>query len=149
MEVGMTREQHDYAAAVVGRISDAVTVPYRPVVLGGWAPQPNDCHNNVDTWAKANPGMTAIRGWVIDSGCTLAAHSVVRDAAGQLFDITPFHDEGMPRNFVEHLGDGESFRRMAAGMPQIIHSGIDQDDLPQQLEALGIAAHEYEGDELA
>jgi hypothetical protein len=78
----MTREE--YAAEVVARIRDAVTVPVKPVVTGDWTPQPNDCHNNVDAWVRANPGLTAVRGWVIDSNCTLAAHSVVRDANEQL-----------------------------------------------------------------
>jgi hypothetical protein len=129
---------HEYAARIVARIKEAVTVAFRPVACGEWAPQPNDCHNNVNAWVKTNPYLTAVRGWVIDSNCTLAAHSVVRDADGQLFDITPFRDERLIRRFIEHPGDEPSFREVTKGMSQIIYDTTDPNELAEQLATFGV-----------
>jgi hypothetical protein len=81
-----------------------------------------ECHDNVDVWLKSNPKHVAVRGWVVNASygadvVGLTAHSVVRDAAGTLFDITPVTDERIRPGmvFVPHLGDDASFHRLRSG----------------------------------
>jgi hypothetical protein len=57
------------------------------------------CHANASTWAENNEGWHAVRGWVVFDFTNIrlfprpyvhfAPHSVVRDANGKLWDITP------------------------------------------------------------
>lgn len=103
-----------YAAAVVARRDQAVSVPFREVLLAGWEPALNDCHKNVDAWVCANPGHTAMRGWLTEGATFIAAHSVVRAVDGQLFDITPVCDGELRPRFIEHTGDDTQFFRMVA-----------------------------------
>jgi hypothetical protein len=130
----MTREE--YEADIAGRVSRAVKVPFRRVAAGDWTPQPNDCHHNVDTWVKANVGLTAVRGWVVESVGSVTAHSVVRDHDGQLFDITPFRDETLRLGFIEHHGDGATFGRMKAAGTQIFCWTVDPAGLAEQMRTM-------------
>jgi hypothetical protein len=72
----------------------------------------------VDRWVEANPGTTAVRGWVTyaDYGIArgLAAHSVVQGTDGQLFDITPLESEYIrsTMQFIRHVGDEQTFFEM-------------------------------------
>jgi hypothetical protein len=102
----------EYEAGICARIREARVVPFRSVSIGDWHPKVAACHENVDEWVQANPGASAVRGWVIwwtggDEMFVLTAHSVVRDVKGQIFDITPLGDErqrpGM--HFIAHTGD--------------------------------------------
>jgi hypothetical protein len=70
---------------------------------------------NVDAWVQANPGSVALRGWVTYANFLVAigltAHSVVQDADGQRFDITPLEDENLRQGmaFIRHIGGGDAF----------------------------------------
>ena len=128
----------DYEASILARLDQAVRVPFREVSLNNWRPGHNDCHNNVDTCVAANPSCKAVRGWMIESTCSLTAHSVVRDTDGQLFDITPFTDDRLRLGFIEHEGDDAAFERMKAAGVQIFGPTIDSEELARYLEtALG------------
>lgn len=90
-------------------------MPFRQVSLGDWRPKVGDCHANVNIWVKANPGTTAVRGWVTYASFGIAigltAHSVVRDTDPRLIDITPLENEHnrSSMRFVPHLGDEDVF----------------------------------------
>src|SRR5882672_334123 len=86
-----------YEASVCHRLCQAERVPFQEVSLPDWRPSFDDCHGNVNRWVEANRGTTAVRGSVTyaDFGLAtgLTAHSVVRGADGQLFDITPLRSK--------------------------------------------------------
>lgn len=110
----------DYEASVCERLCQAAHVPFREVSLADWRPKVSDCHRNVDRWIEANPGATAVRGWVtyasFGPAIGLTAHSVVRGTDGQLFDITPLENESYrtitTMRFIPHLGDEQLFLSM-------------------------------------
>jgi hypothetical protein len=75
---------------------------------------------------------------MIESICSLTAHSVVRDTDGQLFDITPFRDESLRLGFIEHEGDNAAFDRVKTASVQILGPTVDSEELARYLEtALG------------
>jgi hypothetical protein len=104
-----------YEADVCRRLSQAEHIPFQRVSTEGWVLKVGRCHENADAWAKNNPGSVAIRGWVTYYGNIVAAHSVVQDSDGQLFDITPLEDEAthestrMNMRFIRHVGVDEVF----------------------------------------
>lgn len=108
----------DYEASICKRLEKAENVPFRSVSFPDWQPEIGDCHRNVDKWVEASRGASAVRGWIahvcygMEIG--LAAHSVVRGADGQLFDITPFGNEGVRKStrFIAHIGDDTTFFSM-------------------------------------
>jgi len=81
------------------------------------------CHINADTWAAHNDGWVAVRGWVVfdmtknpylrPPRIHFAAHSVVRDLNGKLWDITPIlASQAYP--FFPHPGTNEEFEDIIA-----------------------------------
>ncbi len=107
--------REDYITSICKRLGEAEHVPFKPVSSDGWNPEVAHCHRNVDKWVEANPGHTAVRGWVtyasFGNSLGLTAHSVVRDANGRLFDITPLENEyyRVNMNFISHVGDEQTF----------------------------------------
>ena len=109
----------EYEAAICERLPNAGVLPFKKVSVGNWEPVRNECHKNVDRWIAATPTHKAVRGWVTYKQCLvgdtlgleLTAHSVVRNEAGEFFDITPLHDERQrpSMRFVAHLGDEADF----------------------------------------
>ena len=126
-------DRADYEAAILTRLAQAVRVPFRQVSSGDWHPRPNDCHNNADAWVAVDASCVAVRGWLIESTCSLTAHSVVRGADGQLFDVTPFTDESLRLGFIEHEGDDAAFNRMKGAGVQIFGSTVDPEELAEYL----------------
>lgn len=126
-------DRAEYEATILARVGEGVRVPFRDVNIGEWKPLPNDCHNNVNTWVGARAGQTAVRGWLVESVCSLTAHSVVRNQDGILYDITPFRDESLRLNFIEHRGEEAIFNQMKALSVQIFGFVVDSDDLARQL----------------
>lgn len=117
--VGTRRE---YESRICERLAAAQPVPFRGVSIDGRHPEIGRCHENVDRWIQANRQCTALRGWVVyasygEGMLGVTAHSVVRDADGQLFDITPVSDERVRQGmlFVPHEGDDASFDTLRAG----------------------------------
>lgn len=115
----MTRDE--YETDVCSRRRDAEKIPYHAVGIGDWRPKVAECHANADAWVRANPRTKAIGGWVEyasfgEGTVALTAHSIVEDADGRRFDITPLYQENtsIPRyvQFVEHRGDDASFFAM-------------------------------------
>ena len=103
--------------------SKAQVVPYRPVMLDdGCLPRPNCCHDNVKAWVRLHPADRRVCGWVILTEGMLAAHSVVADKAGVLFDITPIDvDQSRQRlRFFAHPGDDTSFDAFAVNHATLI-----------------------------
>jgi hypothetical protein len=93
--------------ALCERRLSSILVPLRGVRFSnGEEPGYNVCHLNVARWVKENRECTPVRGW-LDSGGILDAHSVVADAYGTLFDITPLQLPGL--RFVRHLGTENEF----------------------------------------
>lgn len=106
-----------YEKNICDRMPRAETIPFcQANKKDGGPSRPNECHENVDAWVKDHPGYKAIRGWVTDAhfsdnSIRLTAHSVVQNADGKLFDITPLNNECLRGHmrFVRHLGDEASF----------------------------------------
>lgn len=75
------------------------------------APRRSDCHANAARWASENSEATPVHGWLIETDdghhIRLAAHSLLKDLAGNLFDITPTHPFDPP--FLIHNGGSEEF----------------------------------------
>ena len=87
------------AKSLYQRRHAAVVVPYEPRMMN-WEPVEHACHNNTDRYVRENPGCKTIRGWLVFDftlGASIGwppffrftAHSVVEDADGRLFDLTP------------------------------------------------------------
>jgi hypothetical protein len=119
MTEAATNSRREYEAGVCNRLDEAQAVPFEEVFIGHWRPLVAQCHENVDRWAQSHPEYTAVRGWVTyasfgDGMFGLTAHSVVKDAGGRLFDITPLEDESLRPGmlFVPHLEDDASFHRL-------------------------------------
>jgi len=127
----LARRLHDRcrAAAVVDYAEAAIE--------GAWQPDANQCHANTTTWASNNAGWTAVRGWVVFDFSKypvalfvprrlirFMAHSVVRDPAGKLWDITPA-TTSQPYPFFQHPGTDEEFedlitRRAITGVDHVL-----------------------------
>ena len=98
-----------YKRFLYQQIANAIYLPYRQVNVNGQSPQPNNCHWNAQTYEDENQGVECTRGWlVVDGGdlsleIILLAHSVVREADGNLYEITPIQS-CEPRPFLaSHL----------------------------------------------
>jgi hypothetical protein len=82
------------AARLFERRGEAIPVSRALIESGDWRPKPNDCHRNATMLCSLTPVYTAVRGWFAADYLDLGfykffAHSVVEDAGGNLFDITP------------------------------------------------------------
>ena len=73
--------------------------------LPTWQAEVARCHDNVDRWLLAHPGDQPVRGGLIQyemgESFSLAAHSMGRNLAGELLDVT-LEREVSPRRFIEH-----------------------------------------------
>ena len=111
-------DRQAYVNEICGRYAEAVHVPFDADRAAANQSEIQRCHENVDAWVAKHPEDSAVRGWVtwypVLDGVLLTAHSVVRGADGELFDITPLGDEsgraGM--KFVRHLADEATFEEM-------------------------------------
>jgi hypothetical protein len=122
MDNSSDQTRRDYEWQICERLSAAQVAPFKEVSIDDWRPEIGKCHENVDRWIEANPECTAVRGWVVyacygDGMDSVSAHSVVKDADGQLFDITPVSDERVRQGmlFVPHEGDETSFNILRSG----------------------------------
>jgi hypothetical protein len=87
-------------------------------IEGAWRPELNKCHEDATIWAAHNDGWEAVRGWIVfdlsDSFLAMqpeihfVAHSVVRDTAGKLWDITP-STISVDLRFLPHPGTDHEF----------------------------------------
>lgn len=114
---GVTGEYEHYLRE---RLPQAQLVPFRRVSFSdGSTPEIAKCHRNVDRYVQENPGTRAVRGWVTlvnhQVSMKFAAHSVIRDANGTLFDITPLENEYYrpTMSFIPHIGDEREFFLMS------------------------------------
>jgi hypothetical protein len=112
-------DRAEYVKSVCERLGKAKPVPYLEVQFAdGSQPEQNCCHRNAERWAREHPGTIVVRGWVdfmpAVSGRRLTAHSVLQDADGWQFDITPIADKGVRPSlrFVPHIGDEQLFQSM-------------------------------------
>ena len=102
----------DLAAELYEKRHQAVCVPFQELAAPGWKPVPNDCHANVDRLCDLALGYQTVRGWLIYD-LTLVrryrfiAHSIVRDASGDLIDVTP--GRAGPQTFLIHEDQDEFY----------------------------------------
>jgi len=82
----------DLARSLYDRLQLAVPVPFEDHSSDQFQPKAKECHVNVDLWCQLNPDHKPIR-LVIDMSALrrvhFVAHSVVEDAYGRRFDVTP------------------------------------------------------------
>jgi hypothetical protein len=113
------------AESLYQRRDSGVLVPYEPRDLD-WSPRPNDCHNNTDRYVIENAGHRSVRGWRIldysDVGLArFLSHSVIEDAEGHLFDITPTPSRNPPRFLVHEGPEGQFEFLVTSGYSQLTH----------------------------
>lgn len=99
----------------------------------GLEPVGQQCHANADRWAAAHPTWRVLRGWVLFAnepfaGARYAAHSVVEDPAGVLWDVTL--TDNLERGFLAHLGDLGEYRRLVATRWAFVCEPLGCDDEP-------------------
>jgi len=108
-------EGRRYFAELYARRSRALPVQdVAATFLDGSEPQIAQCHQNVNRYVAENPGLTAVRGWLVAAsdggdGLLFAAHSIAATENGALIDITPRHRRSA--GFLAHRGDEELFAR--------------------------------------
>ena len=120
-------ELPEYSTRLYDRRHSAVIIPPASVSLGTWVPALNDCHLNVSTWCKHSQGYAAVRGWLyfdfLDQlpFVLFNAHSVVRDAEGKLWDITP-SQASQPYPFLEaEEPEAEYAKLVESGVSRLRH----------------------------
>ena len=92
---GELKEHPEYTQRLYLRVGQGEVAPPARVSIDDWTPVENDCHANVTTWCKSSNGFEIVRGWLYFDLAGLLpyvlfnAHSVIRDSAGELWDITP------------------------------------------------------------
>lgn len=96
------------------RRGKGVYVPRRQVqLLSGWAPRPQECHLNVDTWRESYPDHEVVRGYFdFSSARRFLPHSVVKLPDRTLIDITPQQSGAGYYRFIEHIGSDELFEHV-------------------------------------
>lgn len=94
-----------------------VVVPLIDCASADYAPREHECHRNVDLWVAAHPSHRAVRGWCsfqvfeVAGVSRFAAHSVIADESGRLFDPTPCRaSKRYP--FLPHPGGNHEFERL-------------------------------------
>lgn len=103
----------------------AIPVPFRDCSGPDFAPVEQACHSNVDEWCLSHPTHRAVRGWLLHESwlpqgfCRFAAHSVVRDEQGLLFDLTPTRATRRYPFLPNHLSDEEFVLMVSAR--QLVH----------------------------
>jgi hypothetical protein len=134
----------EYEADICSRLRQSERIPFKQVSIGDWRPQMAQCHQNVDTWVKANTGAVAVRGWVTLGGdgytMRLTAHSVVKEPNGGLVDITPLGNENDRQGmlFIQHVGCDEAFSKakkenLYIDCPLSVRVSSDEPARPYQL----------------
>jgi hypothetical protein len=84
-----------YVANLYDRRNEGGIIPGGRIEGTDWTPAFNDCHANVNALCGADPRYRPVRGWrYFDfhnflSFVRFTAHSIVADASGRLWDITP------------------------------------------------------------
>ena len=123
-----------YFNAVFRRCGQADLAERRGAVFrDGSSPKPNDCHANAARMASEDPETTPVHGWLIEAGndcyVRLAAHSLLRDRAGRLVEITPLGPCEL--RFIVHDGAAEAFFSLLPRFNQItwppfsvLHEGV-------------------------
>lgn len=114
-----TDELQAYSQRLFERRETAVVVRPAEASIGDWTPQPNQCHENARTWADNHPGVIAVQGWLVFNlgqlgtmHCTrFVAHSVIRDEAGHMWDITPNRGTSQQYPFLTSEVDEETYFR--------------------------------------
>ena len=85
----------ELAQQLYERRHQAELVPFRDCSGPDFSPLEQACHSNVDHWCTCHPNHQPVRGWLLHESwlpqgfCRFAAHSVVQDEHGELFDLTP------------------------------------------------------------
>ncbi|MDP9123509.1 MAG: hypothetical protein M3N82_02740 [Pseudomonadota bacterium] len=127
----------ELALSLSDRLAGAPSLRQLTTWPTGFEPKGQKCHANAERWVLLHPSWRAVRGWVLlcnepFGGGHYAAHSVVEDPAGVLWDVTLA--DGITRSFLEHLGDLAVFMlRVTEGRWTIVREplGLDADWCPQ------------------
>nr|WP_316626857.1 hypothetical protein [uncultured Brevundimonas sp.] len=112
MTIFLSEDDVAYFDALTKRAAGAAA-PRRQTIIfrDGSEPRRNDCHANAARRAAEDPAVVPVHGWLIETDHggfrRLAAHSLLRDGAGTLIDITPIDQEGLA--FIEHEGSAADF----------------------------------------
>ena len=107
----------------------AKRLPFKEVSIGSWRPEAAKCHDNAKHWVASNKGCRVVYGWLVESFGVfhyLYAHSVVQDADGILFDITPYlsaNRQILP--FVPHSSDDAQFNHSILAGGRIVACNDD------------------------
>lgn len=117
----MTEDEIEtYTKSLVERRHEGVVVKRMQPVGGTWKPIAHGCHDNVSELVGIDPRYEAVRGWIdLDEIGVLRAHSVVRNSAGELMDVTPLDSQLLQSEgykFIESNLDEETFRKLVKNL---------------------------------
>lgn len=106
------------SSQLYARRAEGVIVPRIPV--SNPPMRQNQCHDNVDSWVRANPSDQHVFGYLFFDLVSIMGyvqfrpHSVVETEQGRLMDITPVPPGAGTYPFIRHVGSYDLFA--AAGM---------------------------------
>lgn len=112
------RKLAQYAASLFSRRHEAVQVPRAAIEFPGWQPIQNRCHANTLILESYGSGYTAVHGWLyLDFDRTrsyvrFVAHSVIKNEADQLLDITPVWEGAGSHPFISSKIDNSAYEAM-------------------------------------
>ena len=115
----------ELAQQLYERRHEALVVPLRDCSGPDFVPVEQACHANVDDWCLRHPTDRPVRGWLLHESwlsqgfCRFAAHSVVLDENGELFDPTPTRAARRYPFLRHHLTDEEFVLMVSAR--QLVH----------------------------
>ena len=113
----MTADENAYFQELWTRERGAPVPTFLVATCAGEPPKPNECHRNAEIFAFENEGFVRVAGWLNETNASrLAAHSLVENGEGELFEITCEHSF----RFIRHVGElsvFEALRKKFPGLP--------------------------------
>lgn len=112
------RKLAQHAASLFSRRHEAMIVARNTIDIPGWQPLKNHCHANTLMVESYGSGYTAVHGWLyLDFDRTrsyvrFVAHSVIKNTAHDLIDITPVWDETANHPFIAANVDNAEYEAM-------------------------------------
>lgn len=117
-----------YASYLFSRISESKNLTFKEVKIDGQLPLSKNCHENARLFVESNPTYKTIFGWlcidggIISPGVIFLAHSVIQDAAGNIYEITPIKSTE-PRSFLSSELDENDFADIVNELERISGAG--------------------------
>ena len=114
--VPVSDETRRFLLMLYARRGEAVKLRRANASIGQWRPQPHECVQNIETWARHNPQHKRVDGFVyfdytFRGFVRFSPHCVLENEQGELVDITP-HKASDDYPFIRHSGSREEFEAL-------------------------------------